>query len=101
LRDPWRFHVRLHGSNIAERAGFDLAGKTLSDIPGPESRAFILNRRRGLVVKGEPQVARTERVFDGFRRRYEVLWLPLSQNGESVNMLMCGLYCQNQPIPAA
>src|SRR3954463_522446 len=49
LRDPLRFRVRLHGTEMAERARFDLTGKWLDELPATDFRTYILDRCRGLV----------------------------------------------------
>src|SRR5713226_476697 len=36
--EPLRFHFRVHGSELAHRAGYDLTGKSLDDLPSAEFR---------------------------------------------------------------
>ena len=40
---------------------------------------------------GEPALIQHDRVLDGQRRRYEALWLPLSEDGAEVTMLLGAL----------
>ena len=88
---PPRFRVRLHGSNMVMRAGYDLTGKFLDDLPIPEYRKYVVERCRGLVKTGEPLVVQHDRVLGGQPQRYEALWLPFSSDGTQVTMLLCAL----------
>src|SRR5215471_13459596 len=42
LREPLRFRVRLHGTEITRRVFYDLTGKLLDDIPDPEYRHYAV-----------------------------------------------------------
>lgn len=97
LYEPLRFRFRLHGSALALRAGYDMTGRMVDELPGPENRAVLLNRCRDLVATRAPFATRSERMTDGRIRRYEVLWLPLSDDGESITMLMGGLVYLDPP----
>jgi hypothetical protein len=91
LRDPLRFRVRLHGSNMVMRAGYDLTGKFVDDLPIPEYRRYVIERCKGLVKTGAPLAVRHDRVLGGQPQRYEALWLPFSSDGTQVTMLVCTL----------
>jgi hypothetical protein len=91
LRDPQRFRVRLHGTNVVARMHYDMTGKLLDEVPRPEWRAYILDRCRGLAAKGEPLLLMNDLMLDGWTSRYEALWLPLSDDGVDVNLLVCAM----------
>jgi hypothetical protein len=86
-----RFRVRLHGSELVLRAGYDLTGKFLEDLPNIEYRAYVLERCANILASGEPMIVHHDRVLDGQVRRYEALWLPFSEDGGDITMLLCGL----------
>lgn len=88
---PLRFVVRLHGSEMAERARYDLTGKRIDGLPDAQYRAYVLDRCTRLVAAGEPLVVQYDRVLDDRRQRYEALWLPFSEDGDAVTMLLCAL----------
>jgi hypothetical protein len=90
-RDPLRFRVRLHGSDMVMRAGYDLTGKYLDELPIPEYRKYVVERCKGLVKTGMPLVVQHDRVLGGQPQRYEALWLPFSSDGTQVTMLLCAL----------
>jgi len=91
LRDPLRFRVRLHGSDMARRANYDLTGKFLDDLPIADYRDYVIDRCKGLVADGEPILVHHNRVLDFRLRQYEALWLPFSESGVEVTMLLCAL----------
>jgi hypothetical protein len=91
LRNPLRFRMRVHGSEMTRRAHYDLTGKLLDQIPIADFRTYVIERCTKLVETGEPALVHGERVLDARRYRYEALWLPLSETGIDVTMLLCGL----------
>lgn len=91
LHDRLRFRVRLHGSEMASRAGYDLTGKFLDELPIPGYRNYVVAKCKALVEAGEPRVVRHNRVLDDRPWCYEALWLPFSDDGQAVTMLACGL----------
>ena len=91
LRNPMRFRVRLHGSEMVRRAGYDLTGKLLDDLPDSEFRSYVIERCGRLAADPRPALVRHDRVLDGRLWRYDALWLPFSDDGNSVAMLLCAL----------
>jgi hypothetical protein len=96
LRDPLRFRVRVHGSEMAIKAGYDLTGKFLDDLPITDYRRYVRERCEGLVRDGQPVLVWHNRTLDGCTRRYEALWLPFSEDGQQVTMLLCALVYDSQ-----
>lgn len=91
LRDPLRFRVRVHGTELSERAHFDLTGKLLDELPRSDFLDFVIERCRGLVETAQPLRVVQELVLNARVHSYEALWLPLSEDGVGVTMLMCAL----------
>jgi hypothetical protein len=91
LRDPLRFRVRLHGTAMAARIHQDLTGKLVDALPESDLKTYLLERCRGLVERAEPLRVEHEREFEGRIHRYEALWLPLADDGETVSMLMLAM----------
>ena len=91
LRDPLRFRVRLHGTSMVMKAGYDLTGRVLDELPITEYRVYVIDRCKGLVASGEPAFIRHDRILDDQLRSYEALWLPFSEDGQNVTMLLCAL----------
>jgi hypothetical protein len=91
LRDPLRFRVRLHGAEMVQQAGYDLTGKLVDELPIAAYRDYVRARCEGLVSTGEPLVVHRNRSLDGRVRTYEALWLPFSDDGNDVSMLLCAI----------
>ena len=91
MRNPLRFRTRLHGSEMTRRAQYDLTGKFLDELPIADYRDYVIERCRRLVETCEPVLVQHDRVLDGQHRRYEALWLPFSENGSDVMMLLAAL----------
>jgi hypothetical protein len=88
---PPRFHIRLHGTNLAQRAGYELTGKMLDELPVPEYRALAQQSFTEVATTGECIHGKRERIFAGRFARYETVILPLSDDGVRVNRLLVGL----------
>src|SRR5579864_4997279 len=64
VEEPLGFRIRLHGSELARQAGYDMTGKMVDELPGAENRSVLLRRCHDLVSKRQPLVVRSERVVD-------------------------------------
>ncbi len=91
IREPLRFRVRVHGTEMVAKAGYDLTGKFLDDLPITDYRLYVRERCEGMVRDGQPILVTHYRTLDGKPRRYEAIWLPLADDGETVSMLLCAL----------
>jgi hypothetical protein len=92
LYDPLRFRFRLHGTDLVLRAGYDMTGKMADELPNEKNRAVLVKRCRSVVEMREPLVAVDARLVSGRMVGFEVLWLPLSDDGTTISILMGGLY---------
>jgi len=88
---PLLFRVRLHGADLTTQAHYDLTGKFLDEMPDAEQRAVVMARCESLVASGEPLIIRRARNLHGKLRPYEALWLPLSEDGNRVTLLLCAM----------
>lgn len=88
---PPRFRIRLHGSNLSLRAGYELTGRMLDELPETEFRRQVHERWTAVASSGQPLCCDRDGAFDGRPYRYESLILPLSADGESVNMELIAL----------
>jgi len=91
LTDPVRFRFRLHGSELVERAGYDMTGKLVDEVPNPTFRTVLVARCRTLLETRQPMRVTDERILGERRFGYEAVWLPLAGDGEHIDMLMAGL----------
>ena len=89
--EPRRFRIRLHGSELARRAGYELTGKMLDELPTTEFRLLAQRSFTIAVETRRPFHSIRDRLLDNKPRRYEALMLPLSRDGGVVDMLLVGL----------
>ncbi len=88
---PLGFRIRLHGTNLTERVGYDLTGKMLAELPQVEFRDLSRLSFTKVSNTGRPLCAVRDRVLDDRALRYETVILPLSGDDAQVDMLLCGL----------
>jgi hypothetical protein len=88
---PVRFRYRLIGSNMTARRGFDLTGKFMDEHPDPTFREVVIERNRTLVATRQPAHFSYDFVgVGGMQTKYEVLNLPLSSNGQVIDIILAG-----------
>lgn len=97
--DPLRFSFRLDGSRHVERFGFDLTGRSLDEFPYPEMRQAIYEGYRDVVERREPRRDFRDLESSGRWFRYETIILPLSDDGEHINMLISAISFHDLKIP--
>jgi hypothetical protein len=88
LRDPLDFRYRLIGSGVVDRSRRNYTGKLFSELAhiGPDS--LLWKQRAAVVEKAAP--LRCEPPYAGLTpgvRGVVVIHLPLSDDGETVNMI--------------
>jgi hypothetical protein len=84
------FRYRLFGVNLARRAGYELTGKTVDEIPVDDMRAFLKKQYEAMLAKPAPMLQHGERHQMG-TRRFELLLLPLAGDGRRVDMFLGAL----------
>jgi len=88
LHDPLRFRIRLHATNVVDRAGLDLTGKLIDEMPA-ERRQMAEAHYREVVDRRTPIVRRyAHHPVDERLWNCEVLVLPLSSDGRAIDLLM-------------
>jgi hypothetical protein len=97
--DPLRFRFRLDGSRHVDRFGFDLTGRWLDDFPYPEMRQAIFDSYREVVEAAVPRRYYRDLQSEGRWFRYETMILPLSEDGNTVNMLISAISFHDLKIP--
>ena len=90
--DPIVFFFRISGSNIDRDEGFNMQGKTLDDYPLPQHREAVRKTYMRALEMGAPDYEEIERLDEGKVVRYGRLILPLSEQGDRVDMFLMGRY---------
>ena len=94
--DPLQFRIRLHGTNLSERVRHDLTGKMLDQAQHAEFGELTRRSFTTVATTKQPLHAHRNLVLDGRQRQYETLMLPLSSDGERVDMILLGQYYDDE-----
>jgi hypothetical protein len=89
-REPIRFRVRLHGTDMVRRLGYDLTGKFVDEAPNRQWAA-VAGEILGKAVREEACffVRHSNRLIDHRLWNIERLILPLSgRDGQTLDMLL-------------
>ena len=97
--DPPVFRIRLVGTAIVDRYGEEIRGRTLEELDLGDQLDSILDQYHQTVRHREPTYCRHRfwRDSGGFIN-YERLLLPLSSDGERIDVLMGGIYELPDPL---
>ena len=88
LRDPLRFRYRIVATQLTEHLGYEMTGKLADEIPEPDVRDYtILGYTRAVAAESAVHDA-GEIVVDRRRWTMESLFLPLSTDGSTIDMLL-------------
>jgi len=85
---PVRYRLRLVGTLAAERFGYDPTGRFIDELPEPTYRERVREAYHEVVRRGVPLVERMDMVIDDRIHDYEILRMPLSSDGSTVDMLV-------------
>jgi len=92
--DPIRFRHRLIGTHIVEHAGYDATGLYIDEVPDTDLAKHVIPSYRRVVTTREPVSERIRGVVGGRATNLEMLRLPLSVDGQRVDMVLTGAYFQ-------
>lgn len=96
--NPLRFHFRVHASARVEQFGFDLTGKNLDLLPDDEYRQLMRLHLTEALKRRAPVTVTVEGVKTAqFFGRLEVLILPFSSNGQTIDLLAVGTHLTTPP----
>jgi hypothetical protein len=88
-QDPFRVRYRLVGTQIVEATGFEFTGRYLDDIVLPDDEGPFLESYRLASASKAPVLARMKwHLDDDTVGEYDVCFLPLSDDGETVNKVL-------------
>jgi hypothetical protein len=91
LHDPLRFRYRVHCSLAVDRVGLNLTGKTIDAYPEQDYAARVQAAFVEVTHSRKPKLDAGHELINDKPIRFEALVLPLSDDGESVDMIMVGL----------
>lgn len=89
---PPRFYVRIHGSNLVQRAGYNLDKRFLDDIPQLDFRTLAQRSFGRVFGEGKPLYTLRYRLIDDEVFKYASLFLPFSGEGKIERILVYLMY---------
>jgi hypothetical protein len=91
--DPLQFRYRLHATNISERMEKDMTNRNIDDLPVADHVHKARSHFTEVVQSRVPVAFTLSREFLDHRDPHncEVLMLPLSNDGTSINMIMSAM----------
>lgn len=87
-----RFLVKIHGTNLVARAGYNLDGKYLEEIPNPEFRALAINTFANVMKTSQPLLTIRRRIIGEDFIKYASLFLPFTDDGAVSRVLAYIMY---------
>lgn len=90
LRDPLRFLIRLHGTELARHEGEDRTGRLIDNLPQAEFSAVARAHFKAVVETGLPYRSMSDGMLDERVMHYEAILLPLSDQGHTVDRILIG-----------
>jgi len=89
---PLRLRYRLIGSTLVQRNDRDLTGRFTDAIADAEYRAYVEDWHRRIVETRRPGGRLVRRMIGGRWTHYEMLTVPLSSDGATVDMTLSGFH---------
>jgi hypothetical protein len=89
--DPRRYRLRLVGSYWYRLAGFDATGKWLHEWPRANQRKLTEDFYAALIDGRRPRFAERDVIVDDLLLHYEIMLLPLSEDGSRISMIMTAI----------
>ena len=89
--DPRRYRLRLVGSFWHRLVGFEATGMWLEDWPHANQRKITMDFYEALIAGRAPRFTRRDAIVDDQVLSYEIMLLPLSEDGSRVSMIMTGI----------
>lgn len=89
---PFRLFYRLIGTHITEAVGRDSTGRYFGEVYEGEILTNMVRRFSTVVQSKTPARFMARAIFAGKDyRHYETVHLPLSDDGQTVNMILAGV----------
>jgi hypothetical protein len=89
--DPRRYRLRLVGGFWYRLLGFEATGMWLEDWPHANQRAITAAFYQAVIDGRVPRFLRRDGIVDDRVLSYEIMLLPLSEDGSRISMIMTGI----------
>jgi hypothetical protein len=89
--DPRRYRLRLVGGFWHRLVGFEATGMWLDDWPHANQRQITVAFYEAMIAGRAPRFTRRNALVDDQVLSYEIMLLPLSEDGSRISMIMTGI----------
>lgn len=89
--DPRRYRLRLVGGYWQRLSGVEMTGMWLDEWPHGNQRKITEDFYATLIDGRVPRFQRRDAVVDYQTLRYEIMLLPISEDGARISMIMTGI----------
>lgn len=89
--NPRRYRLRVVGSWWANLLGFESTGMWMEDWPHENQRKISVASYEALIAARHPLCANRDAWVDHRKLSYEIMHLPLSEDGERISMIMTAI----------
>ena len=89
--NPRRYRLRVVGSWWHATAGVELTGTWIEDFPHANQRQISIEAYERLIEARCPRVTVRDAWVDNRKLSYEIMHLPLSEDGERISMIMSAI----------
>ena len=89
--DPRRYRLRLVGSYWYRLTGREMTGKWTDEFAHGNQRKLTEDFYEALIAGRQPRFALRDVIVDEHLLHYEIMLLPLSEDGQRISMILTGI----------
>ncbi|HWA51046.1 MAG TPA: PAS domain-containing protein [Dongiaceae bacterium] len=89
--NPRRYRLRVVGSWWHRTMGLELTGTWIEDLPGVNQRRISIEAYERMIAARHPIVTVRDAWVDERKLSYEIMHLPLSEDGEHISMIITAI----------
>ncbi|HEY4161968.1 MAG TPA: PAS domain-containing protein [Dongiaceae bacterium] len=89
--NPRRYRLRLVGTWWHRILGFESTGMWMEDLTQPNLHRITVEFYQAMIESKQPRFRKRDTILDDRLLQYEILLLPLSEDGENISMIVVGI----------
>lgn len=89
--NPRRYRLRVVGSWWHRTAGLELTGTWIEDLPHANQRRISIEAYERMIAARHPVVTVRDAWVDEQKLSYEIMHLPMSEDGERISMILTAI----------
>ncbi len=85
---PRRYRMRLVGTFWRDLSGVEMSGTWVDELPTANLRDLTVGFYEAMIAAGKPRFTVRDAIIDDKLLRYEIMLLPLSEDGTRISMIV-------------